>query len=154
MYSESDLTAIRMQQKKRWALLAIPAGLLLITVVVSFLLRVEWVTTSATILLGVVLIAGHDLLIKPLRDYETHLNNVLHGRTHELTCIFDRFSPEVSVVDGVKYHSIIVLDTDERGKPYERLFYYDCEKPEPDFQKGEAVKVVHHSRELGSIVRA
>lgn len=154
MYTQSDLTAIQAQQKKRRVLLGIPAVLLLVGIIVSFVLRVEWVTTSLTILLGILLIAGYDLLLKPLHDYEVHLQNVLHGRTHPLSCIFDRFSMEVSVVEGVRYFSLIVMDRDDRGRPYERLFYFDCEKPLPALEKGDRVHVVYHDKELADIVRA
>ena len=82
------------------------------------------------------------------------MRNVLHGRTHTLLCSFDSLSMEVSVVDGVRYYSLIFIDTDDRGRPYERLFYFDCEKPLPKFQKGDRVSVVYHDKELASIVLA
>ena len=153
MYTMEDLTTIQGQKKKRCILLAVPSILLLLVVLVSFLLRIQWLTITATIVVGVLLIAGYDLGIKPIRAYELHLRNVLLGETHELVCIFDHLSTDVSNVDDVRYYSLIVLDRDDKGRPYERLFYVDCEKKLPDIQKGERVSIVYHDHVLANLSR-
>ena len=77
--------------------------ILLIPLVAGLLIRVEWMTSVSTILIGVVLIAGYDLAIKPLHCYEQHLNNCLHGRTRECELPFLRLSENIDLVDGVRY---------------------------------------------------
>lgn len=151
MYSEQDLTDIRAQQKRRWGFLCLPLILLLGILVYSIFIRVEWLTTLTTVLLGGVLIFAYDVLLKPLRRYEYHVNNALHGRTRELDCVYDGMSLDISVVEGVKYYSMTVMEDDDDGEPFERLFYYDIQKPLPEIAKGTPVHVVYHDREVASI---
>ena len=151
MYTEQELTDIQAQQKRRWVALLIPSVVLLGVVVTGFILRLEWLTEAASILLGVTLIAGWDLLIKPLHRYEIHLNNMLHGITHELEGDFGSFSPDISEVDGVRYYAMNLICLDEKQKPYDRLFYYDAEKPLPAFTTGEHIVVTYHDRELAAV---
>lgn len=126
IYTEADFLAITRQQRKRWLLIAIPRLILLIPLVAGLLIRVEWMTSVSTILIGVILIAGYDLAIKPLHCYEQHLNNCLHGRTRECELPFLRLSENIDLVDGVRYRQLLCSDTDGKGRPYERLFYFDA----------------------------
>lgn len=151
MYQEQDLLAIRAQQKKRWVLLGVPALVMLAGLVATLVLRMEVATDVLTLLIGVLLIFGYDMFIKPLRRYERHLNNVLHGRTHELVCQYDHTDEALSIVDGVAYRAMTFITRDEKNKVFERLFYYDAQKPLPDLQQGAMVQVVYHDHELASV---
>lgn len=151
IYTDADLNAIVQQQKKRWLILAIPCGLLLITLIVSLFLRLEWLTTAATILIGVILIAGYDFAIKPLHCYEKLLRNCLHGRTRECELAFIRLSENVDVVDGVSCRQLMCADIDGKGRPYERLFYFDAYKELPDVKEGDMLHIVHHDLMIADI---
>jgi len=151
IYAETDLTAIRAQKKKRWLALAIPCAVLAAVLVYSLVIRLEWLTSAATILIGVILIAGHDFFVKPLACYEKHLNNCLHGRTRECELPFISLSENVDVVDGVRCRQLLCEDFDAKGRPYERLFYFDAEKQLPDLQPGQTVHIVHHDLMVANI---
>lgn len=153
MYKEEDLTAVREQRKRRWIVLSVPLAVLVAVIVVSLVKRVEWLTSGVTILAGVVLIAGYDLFIKPLSAYAVHVNNMLHGRRHEEQLAFDRFSEDISLVDGVRYYAMTAIDYDEKNKPFERLFYYDAAKELPDFRKGDMLRILCHDREIADVTR-
>ena len=144
IYSEADYAAIVIQQKKRWLLIALPCIPLLIVLLVGLFCRVEWLTTVSTIIIGVILIAGYDLAIKPLHCYEVHLYNSLHGRTRECELPFIRLSENIDLVDGVCFHQLLCKDMDAKGRPYERLFYFDVEKTFPDVKEGDMIHIVHH----------
>lgn len=144
IYSENDLAAIRQQKSKRWIALAIPCAILLAVIVYSLVIRVEWLTSAATIVAGVLLIAGYDFAIKPLVCYEKHLLNCLHGRTRECELPFVSLSEDVDLVDGVRYRQLLCFDMDGKGRPYERLFYFDAEKEFPDAKAGDMLHIVHH----------
>ena len=154
MYAETDLEAILAQRKRRWTVLMIPVAVLAAVLIGSLILRVEWLTAGSTVLAGVLLIAGHDLLIKPLSAYATHVDNMLHGRTREVELPFAGISDDVSLVDGVRYRALTVSDLDGKGKPCERLFYFDVEKEFPGFEVGELVHIVYHDKEIAEITRA
>ena len=144
IYSEADYVAIVNQQKKRWLLIALPCIPLLIVLLVGLFCRVEWLTTVSTIIIGVILIAGYDLAIKPLHCYEVHLYNSLHGRSRECELPFIRLSENIDLVDGVRFHQLLCKDMDAKGRPYERLFYFDVEKTFPDVKEGDMIHIVHH----------
>ncbi len=144
IYTEADLTAITQQKNKRWTILLIPCAVLLAVLIYSLVIRVEWLTSTCTILIGILLIAGYDFAIKPLRYYQIHLKNCLHGRTRECDLPFVSISENVDMVDGVRCHQLFCKDIDGKGRPYERLFYFDAEKSFPDVQEGDMLHIVHH----------
>lgn len=154
MYTEQDLTAIRAQQKKRWGILAVPCLILVAVIVYSLFTRIEWLTSSATVLLGVLLIFFYEMTIRPLHCYEVHLFNCLHGRTRELDCTYHSIDADLSVVDGVKYYAMTLLQSDEKGDPFERMLYWDAQKPAPGFQPGDKLHVVYHDRMIAQIAKA
>lgn len=151
LYHEADYTAIVAQQRKRWMILGIPCVIAALVLVVSLVIRLEWLTSAMTILIGVLLIGGYDLTIKPLHCYERHLNNCLHGRTHECELAFIRLSENIDEVDGVRFRQMLVADTDAKGRPYERLFYFDAEKTFPDVQEGDMLHIVHHDLAVADV---
>lgn len=154
IYSETDYTAIVKQQRKRWTMMGIPCAMLLVALIVSLFIRLEWLTTVSTILIGVILIAGYDLAIKPLHCYEKHLRHCLHGRTRECELPFIRLSENIDVVDGVRCHQLLCEDVDGKGRPYERLFYFDAEKAFPDVQEGSRLRITHYDLFVADITLA
>lgn len=153
MYTENDLQTILAQRTRRWIALLIPVAVLAVALIVSLIFRAQKLTTGATIGAGVLLIAGHDLLIKPLSAYATHVDNMLHGRRREVELPFASLSGDISLVDGVRYYALTVSDRDEKGKPCDRLFYYDAEKPLPDFREGDMLHIVYHNKEIASVAK-
>ena len=154
MYTENDLEAVLAQRKRRWTILLIPVAVLAAVMIGSLVARVQWLTQASTALGGALLIGGYDLFIKPLSAYATHVNNMLHGRTREVELPFAAISGDISLVDGVRYYAVTASDTDHKGKPCERLFYFDAEKQFPGFEPGEMLHIVFHDKEIASITRA
>ena len=151
IYSEADYTAIVAQQRKRWLILSIPCVLLAAVLIVSLVVRIEWLTSLSTILIGITLIAGYDLFIKPLNCYARHLRHCLHGRTRECELPFIRLSENIDVVDGVRCRQLLCSDLDAKGRPYERLFYFDAEKTFPQANEGDVLHIVHHDLTVANI---
>ena len=154
IYTEADYSAIVKQQRKRWMILTIPCVILAAALVVSLVIRLEWLTAASTIFIGVLLIAGYDLFIKPLHCYERHLKNCLRGRTRECDLPFIRLSENIDVVEGVRYHQLLCADFDAKGRPYERLFYFDAEKAFPQANEGDMLHIVHHDLVVANLYRA
>lgn len=154
IYSPEDLQVIRDQIRMRWIAVAIPCVILLALLIASLVVRVEALTTVCTILIGAILIFCWDLFLKPLNCYRKYLDNVLHGRKHEAVLPFVALSEDVNVVDGVPCHALTCQDTDAKGRPYDRLFYFDAHKDFPAFQEGEMLRVVHHDLIVADVTRA
>ena len=154
LFSQQDLDAVNAQISHRWLLIAIPCALLLATLIFSLVVRIEWITTACTILIGVILIAAGDLAIKPLNCYRRLLRNVLFGRVHEATLPFVAFSEDVNMVDGVPCRAMTCLDYDGKNRPYERLFYFVAMKKAPELREGQTVCVSHHDLIVADVVPA
>ena len=151
IYTEADYLTIKKQLRQRWMLLGIPCALLTVAVVISLIIRLQWLTCAATILIGALLIAGYDLTIKPLRSYEQHLHHCLYGRNRECELPFIALSENVDLVEGVRCRQLLCEDEDGKGRPYERLFYFDAEKPFPTVAKGTILHIVHHELTIANV---
>lgn len=155
MYTEQDLLSIRKQLKTRWTILGVVALLFIAAIVYSLIIRVEALTAGLTIAMGAILIFTFDLALKPLHCYAALLDNLLHGRTRELDCTYHSIDADISLVDGVKYYGMSVLQQDEDGgDPFERLLYWDAQKPIPQLNQGEKLHIVYHDRMIASLNRA
>lgn len=153
MYTEQDLIAIRAQQKKRWIYLTIPCLVLLAVIVYSLTVRIQWLTIGATILLGTLFLFIYEMTIKPLHCYEIHLSNALHGRKRELDCTYHSIDADLSVVDGVNYYAMTVLQPDEKGDPFERMLYWDALKPAPALKPGDKLHIIYHDRMVAQLTQ-
>lgn len=154
IYSPEDVSAVKEQIRRRWLAVGAPCVVLLAVLIVSLVLRVEAVTTVSTILIGTILIFCWDMFIKPLSCYRKYLESVLYGRTHEAVLPFIALSEDVNVVDGVPCRSLTCQDVDAKGRPYERLFYFDAQKTFPAFEQGDMLRVTHHDLIVADVTRA
>lgn len=151
MYTEQELLSNHAQQKKRWIILGGVCSVILAGVVYSLTIRSEALTTGLTLLMGALLIFFYDLTIKPLHCYSIFLTHVLHGRTRELDCTFISADVDVSVVDGVKYYALTLEQQDDKGEPFERMLYWDVQKPLPQLEGGERLHIVYHDRMVANL---
>ncbi|MBQ3156639.1 MAG: hypothetical protein IJB81_06895 [Clostridia bacterium] len=151
LYTQADLDAMNQQLRKRWVLLAIPCCILLAGLVSSLVIRLQWLSILTTIAIGAILIAGYDLALKPLRCYRRHLNTSLHGRTRECELPFVALSENIDVVDGVRFRQLLCADVDGKGRPYDRLFYFDAEKEFPPTEPGAMLHIVHYDLNVANI---
>lgn len=153
LFSEADQAAVRAQLKKRLILVLIPVIALLGGAIYFAFQRNEVVTDVLTIVALSVLIFCYDLFLKPIRCYQRHLANVVSGRRRAVDLPFLAISDDISLVDGVAYRAMTCSDLDTKGRPYDRLFYFDAEKPFPEISAGETVRVVHHELDVSDVVR-
>lgn len=154
MYTQAELQSIQQQQSKRWKVLLLPCAILLTTILFSFLLRLQWLSVAATIALGVLLIAGRDLVIRPLAYYEKHLKTCLQSATRVCELPFISLSDTVVVLDGVAFRELLCRDTDTRGRACERSFYFDAQKAFPEIQTGDVLHIVHHGMTVVNVYPA
>lgn len=152
LFSAQDQAAIRAQLKKRLILVLIPVLVLLGAAIYFAIQRNEVATDVLTIVSLSVLIFCYDLFLKPLRCYQRHLNNVISGRRRAVDLPFLAISDDISLVDGVPYRAMTCTDLDAKGRPYDRLFYFDAEMPFPAIAAGETVRVVHHELDVSDVV--
>lgn len=170
MYQEAELTQIRAQLNKRKALVWLPAVLLGAAAAAAIIRRAglcadavkalhdegvmrsitacEIIAYAAVILAVVWLVFGLGLFCGPLKRYAAMLDGVLHGRNHTVTGAWAGAAEALSEVDGVTCRAVGLTVQDEKGRDWERLFYWDNEKPLPDFAPGETVEITHHGKQV------
>ena len=74
------------------------------------------------------------------------MDAALHGRTHQVSAVFDRVGADDSLVDGVAFRDLIFLGDPDKHGDRDRMFYWDRELPLPDFRRGQTVRVTYYDR--------
>lgn len=168
MYREEELTGVRQQIRRRriWMLLPlVPAlaavigaihirfGLQANTVLalhdpdtMARITRCEWVVYIVSGLAAAWLVLYGGLMINPLKRYTAFLDGVLHGPRHTVQGAWAGVSGDLSAVDGVTFRAVGLTVADDKGRDYERLFYWDAEKPLPDCPAGVCAEITYHGK--------
>ena len=154
MYTEQDYTDICNQLKRRWLALGIPAAVLFVAVIVSFVFRIKWLTIALSVALGAFCIFSYGMLLSPVIAYRRHLDEVLHGKVRNTTGAFKEMESQPVMRDGVKYYPMMISVGDMENPEDDRLFYYDANLPRPDWKTGETLTVTAHDKSMGAWVRA
>lgn len=154
MYTEKDYQDILAQLKGRLTAIGIPAAVLLIGVIVSFILRIRYLTMGLSLVLGAGLIFCWGLLLAPLFAYKKHLENVMHGRVRTATGAFKEMEEQAVIRDGVSFYPFMINVGNMQDEEDDRLFYYDANLPRPDWQPGETLTVTAHDKAVGAWSRA
>ncbi len=173
MFEEMEWTRIRAQLGRRKALVLLPLLAPLAVIAAALIIRAgaqadtvaamhdpvvmrritgcEWAAAVAGILGIVWLIFGWDLLVSPVKHYASFLDGMLHGPEHTVTGRWAGISGDLSVVDGVSLRSVSLTVTDEKGRDYERRFYWDAEKEIPVIPLGTETEVTFHGKAVKSV---
>ncbi len=173
MFTEDELSRLRAQISRRRIMISLPAVLLagaaVAMIVIRMGLRADAVKAlhdaqtkgaiSACEILAAVfatlaafwLIFAHGMLFSPLKKYEKHLDGVLHGPRHEIEGDWSGVSGDLSEVDGVTCRAVGLTVPDGHGRHYERLFYWDKQKPLPEIEQGARVRILYHGKQVVSL---
>ena len=147
-YSENDLQQISSQLKKRYLVLGCIMAVILVLVVVSFIMRIEWLSVASVFLLCAAAVFVIDLFCLPLHRYKKLVVSALTGRTHVETLEFSGAEPDSSVVDGVTCRGLIFLGSPDKHGTREQRFYWDEELPLPAFHEGDQVTLKYTGRNI------
>lgn len=146
MYTEQDCDAITRQYRRAVILWLIPETLLLTGVVISFVFRIQWLTSLLFALLGALVLFSANLYILPLRRYRSFLRAALEGKTRKSVAAFKSFSEQFALRDGVRFIPVIM----HVGSPHldmdERQFYWDRNLPLPDWKADEKIILLTHDK--------
>jgi hypothetical protein len=116
MYTIQDVISLSRQLRMRTLLWLIPEALLLACVVVSFILRIQWLTSLISFSLGVVILFSLNMFILPLKHYKDFLLVALHGKTSRSTAAFAAFEEGAVMREGVRFYPLIMqVDTPREG---------------------------------------
>lgn len=146
VYTLQDLEQINAQKKKRLFVLMLPCLLLLAVLVYSLTIRVQWLTTVVTILLGVVLIFGYTVFLSPLICYARHLNHALHGKTRKTSGYLKEVEEEAVYREGLQVKPMMISIDRIESEEDDRLFYWDANLPLPPWQLGQKITLTSYDK--------
>ena len=152
LYTEQDLSSLKKQIARREAVAFSVLAVFVAGIIAVLIMdnrrenRPELLTTLLVIFSGASFIFLWEMLVRPLISYERHIEQALHGRTHEITVQFDHFGKEDSLIERISYRDLYFLgDPDKHGEKTQ-MFYWDLTHPLPDFTPGQEVSLVYYDR--------
>ncbi len=153
MYQEQELQREKDAIRRRCILTVIPCVIMLGVMIWSLTVRMQWLTDVSCVLFLGMIVFFYELTIRPVIAYARHMDQMLHGITHDVECRFSSIDPDESLVENVRFRAIHVLCRGENpeSEEYDRLFYYDALKPLPEFAPGQMVRVTYHDRQVADI---
>ena len=147
MYSEQDLSVVRLQLKRRRLLVWLPAAVAAAGILLNVLfLRTEWLTYLLFVVSGFILVFGLDFFVKPVKKYAEFIDLALHGRSRESEAVFCRFDEDVAERDGVKVFPLIMSAGDPENEKDDRLYYYDALLDRPGWKAGDRLLITYHDK--------
>ncbi|NLX82564.1 MAG: hypothetical protein GXZ04_01910 [Clostridiales bacterium] len=147
MYTQNDLDAITKQLKQRVLFWLMPEVLLLLLVIVSFIQRIEWLTSLLFALLCATVLFSLVLFILPVKRYRQFLMNALFARSRTDVAAFDIIEDLATVTrEGVRFYPVTMRADTIKEELDERSYYWDANLPLPDWQKGEYIELRSHER--------
>ena len=91
MYTQEDFAAIDRQYKRRLLWSLIPVSILLIGLIFSFIVRIEWLSVVLLIAAGALFIFLWDTVLSPVLSYRKFLRDLLSGRKRDYSGRFKGF---------------------------------------------------------------
>ena len=151
LYTEAELVSLERQLRRDRLILLVSAGVFAAGALTAFLLRAQVCTVLLTILAGVVLLAGNDLVLRPLRAEIVLVQGALGERVHPLTATVTRLG-EPALIDDVRAHGVLLSETADTED--ERLLYLDDSRQAAALRPGDRVRLLYHGRMIVSLEKA
>ena len=139
MYTESDFAAAKKTMKKYIILAFAILAAFLVAMIVGLVLRVKPLVIVAPLLGSWAFYTIWVTQCMPWIRYNKFLKNMREGRKRTTECYYMDIASSVRVVDGVQIHDVNA-SLDEKGED-SRLFYWDDDKPMPEFEKGQKIRI-------------
>ena len=158
MYSEAEWKQIRAMRARRLGIITIPAAVAFLAAVSLFVYgqinRNDWlwlVTVTITLVGGCAYLFLLGLYVRPVCQYEKHVEYMLHGRKHETTGILKLFDQSLSDKNGVDCHRVMLnVGLKDDGED-DRLFYFDAHKEWPNISLGQRVTIISNDMMVAEI---
>ena len=155
MYTQEELRQVQLQLKKKRLAAAIPTLLLLAVAIAVFVAGRMRRSDAAWILSALLTIFGggyalfqYGLSIRPAKTYRNCVQEMLHGRMRQTEGVLKAFSEDICDRNGLPFHAVL-LNVGEKNAPEDdRLFYWDAQKPNPEFSLGMQVRVFSNDNRI------
>ena len=137
LYGEADkkkaLGARNRAMRVVWVVCAVALAL----TVTGFVIRMKYLSLAALILGGCVVYGWVSLKVMPWIAYLRLLREMESGLRKQTVGAFVAAGEDSRMVDGVSVHDVML----DAGQDADLLFYWDDDKPRPEFAPGQRLKV-------------
>lgn len=144
MYDQKDFQENMTQLRRELLVLGLVSAPFLAGIIVSFVLRIEWLTIVLSIVYGAIAIFLYNLRIAPVTAYRRYLRNLTNGLKREAQGALVSLDRDETFKEGVRFYTMLINVDPKMDPEGERLFYYDVCKPLPEIKPGEQVHVLSH----------
>ncbi len=146
VYTHQDYASLCAQKNKRLLLLLVPCLLLLGAVIYSFVIRVQWLTTLLTIVLGTVLLFGYTMFLAPVIAYLNHVDHALNGKVRQTTGWLKEVEEAAVWREGLEVIPLMININRMENEEDDRLFYWDARRPLPPWHLGGQVTLTSYDK--------
>lgn len=160
MYDQTDLDDVQRRLKKQRLIALIPSVLLLAAGIAIFVVgrmhrsdKAWMLTALLTILGGGCYLFIYGLFIKPAKAYRALIQDMLHGRLRQTEGIFKSFAQETCDREGLPFHALMLNVGDRDDGEDDRLFYWDAQKPLPQMELGNRVRIFSNDNRVSCMER-
>ena len=150
MYDENDLSKAQDAAKRARMLMLVPAVILFILAVWSFVVRIKWLTILLTSLAGCWMIFTYHMKLVPRRAYQEHVHSALRAPKKEADGKYLRMETTPVERNNVMYYAFYLNVGEKQDPEDDRLFYYDALKPLPDWKTGDRLHVISYDKFVAS----
>ena len=141
VYTQEDYTAIDRQYKRRLLWCLTPVAILLIGLIISFIIRIEWLSALLLIVAGALFIFLWDTVLSPVLAYRKFLRDLLSGRKRDYIGRFQGFESQNIMREGIPCRPFMLNVGDGKNEKDDRLLYWDTQMPLPEWQEGMKLRV-------------
>lgn len=142
MYREDDYRKAASKMKTNLWIALLMLGVTIGAMCVGIGIRNKWLATISPVVGCWILYTWWSIKFLPWLRYNRFLGNMRNGKRRETDCYYMDASDEIRIVDGVQIHDFNA-SLDEAGEDV-RLFYWDGDKPMPEFKKGQRLHIVSY----------
>ena len=146
MYSENDLNDAQQAVQRARLLMFLPAAVLLAGAIVSFIFRIKWLTILLSILGGSWMVFSHQLFVIPRRGYMEHVRSALRVARKVAEGYYLRMEETPVERNNVMFYAFYLNVGEKQDPEDDRLFYYDAQKPIPDWKSGDMLHIVSYDK--------
>lgn len=139
MYTENDFLVARKNASIRLILLIVLGLAFVAGVIVFNKLRIQAATMACAAVGFAVTYFLWSFKVSPWMKYNKYMREMKNGRKRITACEYVYFTPETRLFDGVEVHELVVRVGNEEED--ERLFYWDADKPAPEFNEGDSIEI-------------
>lgn len=149
MYTESDFAKAKNTMKRELITAVCVLAASIVLMAVGLVTRIKPLAIGAPLAGSWIVYTLWVVKCLPWIRYNKFLRNMQEGRRRVTECYYMDIAGRVRIVDGVQIHDVNA-SLDEKGEDA-RLFYWDDDKPLPNFEKGQKIRITSYGNFITDI---